>query len=128
MNHEYPFLNNTIHHNKGTTNPYLNLFSLVQVKSIKNSKLRYWLGGNNNEPLDKHAAIMLLHELLGKPQYSPPGKKEKNLSEIKASKSAPEKMDTEVALNRARRHLRRETIKQELSAELEKNEKPSLCR
>lgn len=32
--------------------------------------------GNNNEPLDKHAAIMILHELLGKPQYVPPAKQE----------------------------------------------------
>jgi DEAD/DEAH box helicase domain-containing protein len=26
--------------------------------------------GNNNEPLDKNAAIVLLHEILGKPPYS----------------------------------------------------------
>lgn len=73
--------------------------------------------GNNNEPLDKHAAIMLLHEILGKAPYIPPEKKEKHLSEIKASKPAPEKRDTEDALNRVRRQLRRETIKQESSVE-----------
>jgi DEAD/DEAH box helicase domain-containing protein len=27
--------------------------------------------GNHNEPLDKHAALMILHELLGKPPYMP---------------------------------------------------------
>jgi DEAD/DEAH box helicase domain-containing protein len=31
--------------------------------------------GNHNNPLDKHAALMILHELLGKPSYMP--KKEK---------------------------------------------------
>jgi len=80
--------------------------------------------GNNNEPLDKHAAIMLLHEILGKAPYIPPEKKEKHLSEIKASKPAPEKIDTEDALNRVRRQLRRETIKQESSVEqVRKDEK-----
>ena len=80
--------------------------------------------GNNNEPLDKHAVIMLLHEILGKAPYIPPEKKEKHLSEIKASKPAPEKIDTEDALNRVRRQLRRETIKQESSVEqVRKDEK-----
>lgn len=80
--------------------------------------------GNNNEPLDKHAAIMFLHEILGKAPYIPPEKKEKHLSEIKASKPAPEKRDTEDALNRVRRQLRRETIKQESSVEqVRKDEK-----
>lgn len=80
--------------------------------------------GNNNEPLDKHAAIMLLHEILGKAPYIPPEKKEKHLSEIKASKPAPEKRDTEDTLNRVRRQLRRETIKQESSVEqVRKDEK-----
>jgi DEAD/DEAH box helicase domain-containing protein len=79
--------------------------------------------GNNNEPLDKHAAIMLLHEILGKPPYIPPEKKEKHLSESKASKPAPARKDTEDTLNNVRRQLRRETIKQELSAEQGKKEK-----
>lgn len=46
--------------------------------------------GNNNEPLDKHAAIMILHEIMGKVLYIPPEKKEKNLTEIKASKAIPD--------------------------------------
>ncbi len=79
--------------------------------------------GNNNEPLDKHAAIMLLHEILGKPPYTPPEKKEKHLSESKASKRSPERKDTEEALNKVRRQLRRETIKQEPSPEQGKKEK-----
>jgi DEAD/DEAH box helicase domain-containing protein len=73
--------------------------------------------GNNNEPLDKHAAIMLLHEILGKPPYIPPEKKEKHLSEIKASKPVSEKRGTDDALSKVRRQVRRETLKQESSAE-----------
>lgn len=79
--------------------------------------------GNNNEPLDKHAAIMLLHELLGKALYIPPERKEKHLSEVRASRPAPEKKSTEDALSRVRRQLRRETIKQETPAAQEKKEK-----
>ncbi|AKB81094.1 putative ATP-dependent helicase [Methanosarcina barkeri 3] len=79
--------------------------------------------GNNNEPLDKHAAIMLLHELLGKAPYIPPERKEKHLSEVRASRPAPEKKSTEDALSRVRRQLRRETIKQEAPAAQEKKEK-----
>ncbi len=79
--------------------------------------------GNNNEPLDKHAAIMLLHEILGKAPYIPPEKKEKHLSEIRASRPAPEKRDTGDALDRVRRQLRRETIKQEPSTAQDKKEK-----
>jgi DEAD/DEAH box helicase domain-containing protein len=79
--------------------------------------------GNNNEPLDKHAAIMLLHELLGKAPYFSPEKKEKPLSKTRAQKSAPEKIDTREALNKVRRQLRRETIKQEPTAEKKEREK-----
>jgi DEAD/DEAH box helicase domain-containing protein len=79
--------------------------------------------GNNNEPLDKHAAIMLLHEILGKAPYIPPERKEKHLSEVRASRPAPEKRSTEDALSRVRRQLRRETIKQEIPAAQEKKEK-----
>jgi hypothetical protein len=46
--------------------------------------------GNNNEPLDKHAAIMILHEIMGNVLYIPYEKKEKNHSEIKSSRPAPE--------------------------------------
>jgi DEAD/DEAH box helicase domain-containing protein len=79
--------------------------------------------GNNNEPLDKHAAIMLLHELLGKDPYIPPERKEKHLSEVRASRPVPERRSTEDTLSRVRRQLRRETIKQETPAAQEKKEK-----
>ncbi|AKB12082.1 DEAD/DEAH box helicase domain-containing protein [Methanosarcina thermophila] len=80
--------------------------------------------GNNNEPLDKHAAIMLLHEILGKAPYIPPERKEKHLSEVRrASRQAPEKRSTDDALSRVRRQLRRETIKQESPAGQDKKEK-----
>lgn len=79
--------------------------------------------GNNNEPLDKQAAIMLLHEILGKAPYVPPERKEKHLSEVRASRPAPEKKDTDDALNRVRRQLRRETIKQESPATQDRKEK-----
>jgi DEAD/DEAH box helicase domain-containing protein len=80
--------------------------------------------GNNNEPLDKHAAIMLLHELLGKAPYIPPEKKEKHLSEARALRSSPQsKKSSEDSLDRVRRQLRRETIKQESQAGQEKQEK-----
>jgi len=79
--------------------------------------------GNNNEPLDKHAAIMLLHELLGKAPYIPPEKKEKHLSEARALRQSPQKQDSGDALDRVRRQLRRETIKQEAPAGQEKKEK-----
>ncbi|MDQ1254032.1 MAG: box helicase protein [Euryarchaeota archaeon] len=84
--------------------------------------------GNNNEPLDKHAAIMILHEILGKPPYIPPEKKQKHLSETKDKtlKPAPEikeRKDTDDSLNRVRRQLRRETIQQEPSAGKNKKEK-----
>ena len=70
--------------------------------------------GNNNEPLDKHAAIMLLHELLGKAPYIPPEKKEKHLSEARARKTIPqERKSSGDALDRVRRQLRRENINQE---------------
>jgi Distinct helicase family with a unique C-terminal domain including a metal-binding cysteine cluster len=79
--------------------------------------------GNNNEPLDKHAAIMLLHELLGKDPYIPPKRKEKHLSEVRISRPAPQNRSTEDALSRVRRQLRRETIKQGTTAAQEKKEK-----
>lgn len=80
--------------------------------------------GNNNEPLDKHAAIMLLHELLGRAPYIPPEKKEKHLSEVRDRRKDPQqKKGTEDALDRVRRQLRRETIKQEAQGGQEKKEK-----
>lgn len=71
---------------------------------------------------------MILHEIMGKVPYIQPEKKEKNLSEIKASRSAPEEKDIEEALNRVKRQIRRETIKQESSVKQEKRKKPSLTR
>jgi DEAD/DEAH box helicase domain-containing protein len=79
--------------------------------------------GNNNEPLDKHAAIMLLHEILGKAPYVPPERKEKHLSEVIASRQTPEKRRTDDALGRVRRQLRRETIKQEAPPAQQEREK-----
>lgn len=80
--------------------------------------------GNNNEPLDKHAAIMLLHELLGKDPYVPPEKKEKHLSEARPLRPGPQqKKDAGGALDRVRRQLRRESIKQEPQPEQKKKEK-----
>jgi len=79
--------------------------------------------GNNNEPLDKHAAIMLLHELLGKAPYILPERNDKHLSEIKVSSSSTEKRSTEDALSRVRRQLGRETIKQEVPATQKEKEK-----
>jgi DEAD/DEAH box helicase domain-containing protein len=64
-----------------------------------------------------------LHEILGKPPYIPSEKKEKNLSDSKASMQNHERKDTENALNRVRRQLKRETIKQEHSVEQGKKEK-----
>jgi DEAD/DEAH box helicase domain-containing protein len=65
--------------------------------------------GNHNEPLDKHAAIMILHELLGKSAYVPPKPKPKKSP---AHVKKPDKpVDTGAALNRVKRQLRRDTIK-----------------
>ncbi|MCQ1536414.1 DEAD/DEAH box helicase [Methanosarcina sp. KYL-1] len=79
--------------------------------------------GNNNEPLDKQAAIMLLHELLGKAPYVPPQKKEKHLSEIAASGQSVAVRDSGAALDRVRRQLRREAVKQEPASVKEPREK-----
>ena len=66
---------------------------------------------------------MILHEIMGKVPYTPPEKKETNLSEIKASRLTPEEKNTVEALNRVKRQIRRETIKQESSVKQEKKEK-----
>ena len=80
--------------------------------------------GNNNEPLDKHAAIMLLHEILGKEPYIPLEKKEKHLSETRPARPATQqKKSSGDALDRVRRQLRRENINQEPQAGKEKKEK-----
>ncbi len=79
--------------------------------------------GNNNEPLDKHAAIMLLHDLLGKVPYVPPERKEKHLSETTTAGRGPEKKDAGAALDRVRRQLRREALKDEVVPENANKEK-----
>ena len=66
---------------------------------------------------------MILHEIMGKVPYIPPEKKEKNLTEIKVTRAIPEEKNTEEALNRVKRQIRRETIKQESSVKQEKKEK-----
>ncbi len=67
--------------------------------------------GNHNKPLDKHAAIMILHELLGKPPYVPP-----KLKPQKAPVNEQRKPDTPesigAALDRVRSQLRRDALKQ----------------
>ncbi|UGV41450.1 DEAD/DEAH box helicase [Methanococcoides orientis] len=71
--------------------------------------------GNNNNPLDKDAAIMILRKMLGKPEYIP---KRKHLSEISKQRSGSpalnrqnekkDQNDAADALNRARRKLKRQ--------------------
>ncbi len=67
--------------------------------------------GNHNKPLDKHAAIMILHELLGKSPYVPT-----KLKPQKAPVNEQRKPDTPesigVALDRVRSQLRRDALKQ----------------
>jgi len=72
--------------------------------------------GNNNNPLDKDAAIMILHRILGKPDYIPqkrisPKKKKPevqkyNPAEIEETKKKEKGFDPKAALGRARRKLR----------------------
>lgn len=62
--------------------------------------------GNHNKPLDKQAAIMILHELLGKSAYVPPEPKPKE-SPTPAKKPV-ESVNTKDALNRVRQQLRRD--------------------
>ncbi|MFA0823370.1 MAG: DEAD/DEAH box helicase [Methanomethylovorans sp.] len=71
--------------------------------------------GNNNNPLDKDAAIIILHKVLGKPDYIPQKKKtagemkkrEKSVIDIPENKEKVEqRFDPINALNRARRKLR----------------------
>ncbi len=72
--------------------------------------------GNHNEPLDKHAAIMILHELLGKPPYAPPKPKTQK-PPVPPTASAQEESDKPVdvgaALDRVRKRLRRDSMKPE---------------
>ena len=64
--------------------------------------------GNHNKPLDKQAAIMILHELLGKSAYVPPKPKPKKSPS--PTKKPVESINTKDALNRIRRQLRRDAV------------------
>ncbi|WP_440951959.1 DEAD/DEAH box helicase [Methanococcoides sp. FTZ1] len=74
--------------------------------------------GNNNNPLDKDAAIMILRKMLGKPEHIP---KTKHLSEVSIQKSGASGVsrpqenkdsgDAGEALNRARKKLKRQGSK-----------------
>ncbi|WP_445475606.1 DEAD/DEAH box helicase [Methanococcoides methylutens] len=71
--------------------------------------------GNNNSPLDKDAAIMILRKMLGKPEYIP---KRRHLSEVSKQRSGSpalnrqqekkDQNDAADALNRARRKLKKQ--------------------
>ncbi len=94
--------------------------------------------GNNNNPLDKDAAIMMLRKMLGKPAYIP----QKKISHVKSDKTerrstiAPtpterkdKPFDHSAALNRARRKLRQrdrksaaEWVKEGIKAGREQND------
>jgi len=84
--------------------------------------------GNNNEPLDKHAAIMILHKIMGNVLYISYDKKEKNHSEIKSSRPAPEEKNTDEVFNNVNKQIRLESIKHKSSVKQEKRKKPSLPR
>jgi DEAD/DEAH box helicase domain-containing protein len=70
--------------------------------------------GNHNEPLDKHAAIMILHELLGKPPYVPPkSRKSSAPPPAPAQEESDKPVDVGAALDRVRKRLRRDAMKPE---------------
>jgi DEAD/DEAH box helicase domain-containing protein len=65
--------------------------------------------GNHNNPLDKHAALIILHELLGKPPYIP---KKARPQKSQVPQEKPEKhVGVGGALDRVRRQLRRDALK-----------------
>jgi ATP-dependent helicase YprA (DUF1998 family) len=65
---------------------------------------------NHNNPLDKHAALMILHELLGKPPYVP--KKAKlQKSPVPPRKKSDDIPGTGAAIDRVRSQLRRDALK-----------------
>jgi len=61
--------------------------------------------GNHNNPLDKHAALMILHELLGKPPYVPKKAKPQK-SPVPPQKKSDDIPGTGAALDRVRSQLR----------------------
>ena len=64
--------------------------------------------GNNNKPLDKKAATMILHELLGKSAYVPTKPKPKKSPP--PTKKPVEPVNTKDALNGFRQQLRRDAV------------------
>ncbi len=66
--------------------------------------------GNHNKPLDKHAALMILHELLGKPPYVPPKLKPQK-APVREQKEPDKPEGTRAALDRVRSQLRRDVLK-----------------
>jgi len=66
--------------------------------------------GNHNNPLDKHAALMILYELLGKPPYVPKKAKPQK-SPVPPQKKSDDIPGTGAALDRVRSQLRRDALK-----------------
>jgi DEAD/DEAH box helicase domain-containing protein len=66
--------------------------------------------GNHNDPLDKHAAIMILHELLGKLPYVPKKAKPQKIP-VPPQKKSDDIPNTGAALDRVRSQLRRDALK-----------------
>ncbi len=78
--------------------------------------------GNHNKPLDKHAAIMILHELLGKPPYVPPKLKTQK-TPIPEQKEPDKPKGTRAALDRVRSQLRRDALRQKEPSTKENSQK-----
>ena len=84
--------------------------------------------GNHNEPLDKHAAILILHELLGKPPYVPPKPRKPPAPPSVPAQEKPDKpVDTEAALDRVRKRLRRDSMKPKKPAAREGSQECGEC-
>ncbi len=82
--------------------------------------------GNHNNPLDKHAALMILHELLGKPPYIPKKAKPQE-SPVPPQKKSDDTPGTRAALDRVRSQLRCDALKArepETKGILPKDKKP----
>jgi hypothetical protein len=66
--------------------------------------------GSHNKPLDKHAAVMILYELLDKPPYVPPEVKSRK-SPVEVPAKAGKAAGTGATLDRVRRQLRRDAMR-----------------
>jgi DEAD/DEAH box helicase domain-containing protein len=66
--------------------------------------------GNHNKPLDKHAAILILYELLGKPPYVPPKLKPQK-TPVNEQNRHDNTESIGAALDRVRSQLRRDALK-----------------